>query len=58
MPDEFDIVNAFKFTPSNHEHEKNRPFDPFVLVDFCWLFAAWNKNVFYSAAKTGGGHRG
>jgi hypothetical protein len=57
MPDELDIVYAFKFTPSNYEHEKDCPCDSTVFIDLDRLLTAGWKNKFYPATKTGCGHR-
>ena len=38
MPDEFDIIYAFKFTPSNNGHEKNGAINSCVFVSNHYLF--------------------
>jgi hypothetical protein len=53
MPDEFDIIYAFKFTLSNNGHEKNSVINSCVFVNNHYLFTDSRKNEFSSAAKTG-----
>jgi hypothetical protein len=44
MPDELDIIYAFKFTPSNNGHEKNGAINSCVFVDIAFLFTTRCKN--------------
>ena len=49
MPNEFDIVYAFKFTPSNNEHEKNRAINSCMFVDIHFLFTtSLQKRILFS----------
>jgi hypothetical protein len=57
MPNEFDIIYAFKFTPSNYGHEENRAINSWSFIDIHFLFTACCENEFASTTKTGSWHR-
>jgi len=53
MPDECDIIYAFKFTPSNYGHEENRAINSCVFVNNHYLFTDSCNIEYYIANKTG-----
>ena len=55
---EFDNIYAFKFTPSNYGHEKNRVINSFVFGSIHHVLTASAKIENPSTAKTGCGDRG